>query len=533
MTENNQSSKPKFPSKEWFGVPKNRNMAIGIGCAVIIGIVIAILGIAGVFSGGGSNKQKHTVAYGNPVTIEGYQIAVDKSFTPITDGKLGLNTAGTGKTFVAVQVKFKTSVNSTSPYSSYGDIEVKLEYNGKLYDHDYTACTGLYSDYKHGDNVTLVDLVAGTQYNLPFAFEVPANEVDMSKAFFFVATKTDEYRFDLVGSDTITDILTLIPINDGSEYEVNSLPTTAEGKIDIPSTYEGKPVTSIAARAMQNCTEITEIVIPNSVTTIGAFAFDRCSKLAKVTIGTGVSTLESCVFQNCELLNNIVIPNGVTSIATSAFAGCTNLTNITISDSVESIAKNAFSDTGIYTNTTSKSVMYVDKWAVGIKTLGSISAIGNISVANGTVGIADNAFSGHSTLTAITIPSSVKYIGKEILADTSGLETITVVAGNSKYKSVGNCLIDTTNKTLIAGCKTSIIPTDGTVTSIGRYAFSGCKFTSIIIPSDVTSFGTFAFSNCSLLTDIYYTGTEAQWTAISKENSKIPTTATVHYDHVA
>ena len=63
------------------------------------------------------------------------------------------------------------------------------------------------------------------------------------------------------------------------------------------------------------------------------------------------------------------------------------------------------------------------------------------------------------------------------------------------------------------------IPTkikDIKVTSIGNEVFFGCsELTSIEIPSSVTSIGNFAFWFCSGLKDVYYTGTQEQWNAIS------------------
>ena len=85
----------------------------------------------------------------------------------------------------------------------------------------------------------------------------------------------------------------------------------------------------------------------------------------------------------------------------------------------------------------------------------------------------------------------------------SGIESFVVTTGNKKYHSANNCIIETETKKLIVGCKTSIIPSDGSVTSIGKYAFRNCiGLTSVTIPDRVTSIGSSAFKYCSGLTSI-------------------------------
>ena len=120
------------------------------------------------------------------------------------------------------------------------------------------------------------------------------------------------------------------------------------------------------------------------------------------------------------------------------------------------------------------------------------------------------AFAGCSSLTSIDIPASVTSIKLGAFSSCSSLTSITVAEGNTVYHSAGNCIIETESKTLIAGCGNSVIPDDGSVTSIGNQAFYGCSsLTSIEIPASVTSIGYEAFSGCSNLQ--YNTYSNAQY----------------------
>ena len=48
---------------------------------------------------------------------------------------------------------------------------------------------------------------------------------------------------------------------------------------DIPATIDGYSVVGIAAGAFQNCTALSDIVLPDSITSIGSYAFQNCSKI--------------------------------------------------------------------------------------------------------------------------------------------------------------------------------------------------------------------------------------------------------------
>ena len=240
-------------------------------------------------------------------------------------------------------------------------------------------------------------------------------------------------------------------------------------------------------------------VIPDdgSVSSIGYAAFTYCDSLTSITIPDSVKSIGEYAFSGCESLTSVTIGNGVTSIGDEAFWGCESLTSMTIGDGVTSIGRDTFygcdgileEENGVY---------YVDRWAVNCD-----ENITNVSLRSDTVGIADYAFSSCDSLTSITIPDSVTSIGDGAFRYCNSLTSIIVSEGNPVYHSAGNCLIETESKTLVVGCKNSVIPNDGSVTSIGEEAFQECyRLTSITIPDSVTSIGYRAFYDCESLTSI-------------------------------
>ena len=69
----------------------------------------------------------------------------------------------------------------------------------------------------------------------------------------------------------------------------------------------------IAGSAFSGYSNLTSVVIPNSVTSIGGSAFRNCSGLTSVTIPNSVTSIGSEAFYNCSGLTSVTIPNSVPS----------------------------------------------------------------------------------------------------------------------------------------------------------------------------------------------------------------------------
>ena len=259
--------------------------------------------------------------------------------------------------------------------------------------------------------------------------------------------------------------------------------------------------------------------------------------IKKVIIEDGVTSIGDYAFYGCSSLTHITIPDGVTSIGCGAFSGCDSLIDITIPDSVTNIENSAFYEIPWYNNQLD-GLVYAGKVAYKFK--GEMPENTEITIKDGTVGIAEGAFYECTSLTRVTIPDSVTNIGPHAFQSCSSLTDITIpgsvtsIGGNAFYgcKSLTNLTIPDSVTNIGVGAffetpwyskqpdgviyvgkvasgykgkmtENTLITLEEGTTGIAGYAFLGyTSLTDITIPDSVTSIGEAAFSMCSSLTDI-------------------------------
>ena len=256
--------------------------------------------------------------------------------------------------------------------------------------------------------------------------------------------------------------------------------------------------------------QIKTAKIEPGVTSIGAYAFYDCEKLEKVIIPECVTSIGNSAFSNCYRLTEIMIPEGVTSIGDFAFSACNSLEEITIPASVTSIGK-GLNAIGLVSITVNKENEYYS------------------SDENGVLFNKDKTklirYPAGDKCTTYTIPITVTSICDGAFLDCRSLEEIIIPKG---ITSIGDATFS------YCTSLTEITIPNG-VTSIGEEAFKYCiNLTEIIIPESITRISDSAFIYCDSLKNIYYTGSEVQWTniEIGNYNSAIELSANYyHFDY--
>ena len=292
------------------------------------------------------------------------------------------------------------------------------------------------------------------------------------------------------------------------------------GDIEIPSEIDGAPVTEIAEGAFWD-TQITSVIIPDSVTIIGRAAFATCRMLEGITLPQTLTEINEYAFHRCDKLTSIDIPSEIKVIPRGCFRLCSSLKSIAIPDALEVIGDSAFEGTGIESIDIPDSVKEIQDCAFdGCSSLKEISfsAVEKMgmhcfdcceslekAVIKGTITeLPEGTFSGCWSLKDAVLPETITQIGRESFAG-SGIETILLP---DAVESIG--------MQAFMGCDNlKSIKLPGKLQSIGNNAFIGCTGISAVeMPVSVKRLGKDIIDDSDEPVVIYYRGTEAEWNAI-------------------
>ena len=138
--------------------------------------------------------------------------------------------------------------------------------------------------------------------------------------------------------------------------------------------------------------------------------------------------------------------------------------------------------------------------------------------------IGNDAFSGCTGLTSVTIGNSVTFIGEDAFYYCTGLTSVTIPDS-----------VTTIGEDAFCGCSgLQSVTIPDSVTIICQGAFYKCTgLTSVTIPNSVTAIGYGAFYKCTGMTSVTYCGTVEQWNNISigEENTSLISASRYYHNY--
>ena len=373
-------------------------------------------------------------------------------------------------------------------------------------------------------------------------------------------TTTEEPEWSEQAPNEDTKGLTFSFSEDGQTVSITGF-DGSRSVVEIPETYGGAKVTSIAAGAFRGQTMITDVVIPEGVTYIGREAFAGCSALVRVKIPTSVTQVGANLFEGtpydstltgelvyinsilyrCQSdavtvsirqgttviaeeafinrvnLAAIVVPDGVSYIGSNAFKNCSALSQIEIPKSVRDIVANAFDGTKWYEDRKHE-MIYINDLLYRVPA----EIIVQSEQPTGSLRDKDAAELAKSGVATQVIPNTNVIVKEDIttictlaFANTP-VQTVQLPSTLTtiRYGAFQNCtalkqITLPKSMTFIEGgafqnCSAlTSISVPQNVTYLGASAFSGCtSLTSATLPQTITRISSGLFENCSSLTTV-------------------------------
>ena len=266
-------------------------------------------------------------------------------------------------------------------------------------------------------------------------------------------------------------------------YEVGTLGIYKDKKVEIPSTYKGKPVLVLTAGAWKDL-DMQTLTIPESIQKTNAWSMPDCDELMEIIVDENnryfksvegnIYSKDGTVFVQYaggKKAENFRIPDGVVEIDFGAFAGCHNLQTVNFPVGVERIEDQAFM---------------------------CCNGLTNVYLAEGVTTIGIDSFSRCPKLKQVSFPDTLEEIGSWAFYHCKALEYVNI---------------------------------PDSVTTLQGRAFSDCiNLKEIVFGNGIIEIDSNAFSNCSSLKSVYYHGTEAEWEMISiEEGSEVLLSARRYY----
>lgn len=332
-----------------------------------------------------------------------------------------------------------------------------------IQDTDYIVITDIVNgefatSWRLYDNGTLVevDLTKDQKVDLTQIFTANGEHMLQAKAFSDLLSPSNLSNAVYYLRVIFTEGLSYKKATDGNYAICTGIGTATMSYIAIATEYTiwsgTYPVTEIGKEAFDGNTQITALVVPESVTKIASYAFRDCINLTSVTL-----------------------PSSLASVGAIGFGNCKNILKLNYKGTIDQWAQITFNDAE------SNPLYYANSLFInGIE-------VKEVVLSNAVTTIGRGAFAGYKGST-ISIPETVTEIGNYAF---EGCTSNILWLGTPTIQIIGEHAF-----TWYKG-STVIIPE--TVTEIGDSAFEYSRIQEITIPPQVYDIKVNAFSNCTAL----------------------------------
>ncbi|MCR5819887.1 MAG: leucine-rich repeat domain-containing protein [Bacteroidaceae bacterium] len=378
-------------------------------------------------------------------------------------------------------------------------------------DHAFMGCTGLTSSVNIPAGVSSIGInpFAGCTGITAFSVDASNSSYDArNNSNAIIHTATNTLVAGSKGSQFPDDIIAIAPY---AFFGQSSLQ-----QISIP---EG--VTIIGDWAFYGCDNISLVVVSSpGPPTISENVFSS-SSTAKLYVVKGTKELyaNSAGWQDFSYIGQIGVPDEyrdaqgidytpyeVEDIYVYAVTGHQNAmpSSITIPDYISSCSVERI-EAGVFSGslTLSSVTLPENMMFIGDSAFAHCQNMTKVNIPISAQYIGNSAFSGCKHLLSVAIPAATVQIGKDAFLGCSALETITVDAGNQVYDAREDCnaIIETATNTLLYGSGSTVIPSS--VSVIAENAFrNNTVLTSVTIPANIEQIGANAFNGCDALTTV-------------------------------
>ncbi len=144
-----------------------------------------------------------------------------------------------------------------------------------------------------------------------------------------------------------------------------------------------------------------------------------------------VRTDMAFAFKQAMSINSLKLPKGMRGMGEQCFSGCSGLSAVVATDEILFADRSAFNNTGVQL-TTQDGVVYWKNIALYYDESYFANANTPVKIKEGTTVIADGFMNGNANAGALTLPSTLKTIGKNAFYNCSGL-TLSSLPANIQY----------------------------------------------------------------------------------------------------